>query len=125
MRRRIFAGLPGGAGRRIAATRGWQFFRAISLELEFSLSFNLFAGDIMLALDKAREVIRTDPASEAARILQSLMQALEANAAFHLGKLYEADLDTFHLCLEIIKGWRLHRYSGLARSCKAEALQKA
>lgn len=78
----------------------------------------------MLALDKAREVIRKDSSSEAAHVLQSLIQALEANAAFHLGKLYEADLDTFHLCMEIIKGWRLHRYSGLARSGKAGGLQK-
>lgn len=75
----------------------------------------------MLALDKAREAIRKDPASETARVLQSLIQALEADAPFTLGRLYSADFATFELSIEIIKGWRLHRYSGLARSSKAEA----
>jgi anion-transporting ArsA/GET3 family ATPase len=64
----------------------------------------------MRALKKARRIIETDPTSSIAQHLASLVLALEAEGAFELANLYQVDMDTFELMLEMLKEWRLDRY---------------
>ena len=70
----------------------------------------------MKAIKVVRKFIEAEPEHEAARTLASLVLALESEASFDLSSLYRLDMKHFELALEILKDWRLDRYSeGKAR----------
>lgn len=69
----------------------------------------------MLALEKARKLIRAAPTSPGTQVVQQLLQSLETGSPFALTKLYEIEYAEFDLCLEIIEGWRLHRHGSSFR----------
>jgi hypothetical protein len=64
----------------------------------------------MRAIKKARKIIETDPSSDAAKALTSLILALETDADFSFKKLYELQMKDFDLMIEVMKDWRLDRY---------------
>ena len=64
----------------------------------------------MRAIKKARKIIETDPSSDAAKALTSLIFALETDADFSFKKLYELQIKDFDLMIEVMKDWRLDRY---------------
>lgn len=64
----------------------------------------------MRAIKKARKIIETEPASDAAKALTSLILALETDANFSFKPLYELHMKDFDLMIEVMKDWRLDRY---------------
>lgn len=70
----------------------------------------------MKAIKVVRKFIEAQPDHEAARVLASLVLALESEGSFELSSLYTLDMKHFELALEILKDWRLDRYyEGKAR----------
>jgi hypothetical protein len=64
----------------------------------------------MNAIKKARKLIENKPGSDAAKTLASLVRALESDEKFDLGQMYKLDYDSFEICIEVLKDWRLERY---------------
>lgn len=64
----------------------------------------------MNAIKTARKLISRDPESTAAKTLASLVLTLESREPLRLEQLYELELETFDLALEILREWRLDRY---------------
>lgn len=78
----------------------------------------------MLAIKKARKLIEDKPQDDAARILAELVQALENEQPFVLGRLYDLDYKRFELALEIMAEWRLDRhFSSKAKARLVQASQ--
>ncbi|VWX61346.1 conserved hypothetical protein [Burkholderiales bacterium 8X] len=64
----------------------------------------------MNAIKAARKLIAADPTHESARILASLVLALESERSFELSTLYQLDYKSFQIAIEILKDWRLDQY---------------
>lgn len=64
----------------------------------------------MRAIKKARQFIEREPDSDAAKMLASLVLALEAESAFDIACLYRIDYDHFKLAICLLEEWRLDRY---------------
>jgi hypothetical protein len=64
----------------------------------------------MNAIKEARKLIARDPFADSAKTLVDLVLSLESKVSFPLERLYELDMDTFDLAVEILKEWRLDRY---------------
>lgn len=64
----------------------------------------------MRAIKKARRIIETDPSSDAAKALSSLILALETDGHFSFKQLYELQMKDFELMIEVMNDWRLDRY---------------
>ena len=64
----------------------------------------------MNAIKKARKLIENKPGSDAAKTLASLVRALESDEKFDLSQMYKLDYDSFEICIEVLKDWRLERY---------------
>lgn len=64
----------------------------------------------MNAIKLARKTISSDPTSDAARTLAKLVLALESETSFQVATLYELDMKTFELAMEVLNDWRLDRY---------------
>ena len=64
----------------------------------------------MQALKDTRKLVERDPHSETARILSSLVIALESDAVFPLSELYTLSYDEFGLAMQLLSEWRLDRY---------------
>ena len=64
----------------------------------------------MNAIKKARKLIEAKPGSDAAKTLASLVRALESDEKFDLSQMYKLDYDSFEICIEVLKDWRLERY---------------
>lgn len=64
----------------------------------------------MNAIKQARRFIEKNPDDAGAAVLARLVLALEAERSFELSALYQLDLKTFDLAMEILKEWRLDRY---------------
>lgn len=65
---------------------------------------------------QARKFIAAEPGHPAARTLAALVLALEQETAFDLAALYRLDLEQFEMALELMRDWRLERYTaGKAR----------
>ncbi len=62
------------------------------------------------AIKQARKMIEQDPSQKSAKILAQLVLALESDAEFKLGELYDLRHDDFQLAIEVLKDWRLDRY---------------
>lgn len=70
----------------------------------------------MRALKNARRFIETQPEHPAARILADLVLALENQAEFRMGRLYQLDLEHFQWALALLEDWRIDGYyTGKAR----------
>jgi hypothetical protein len=64
----------------------------------------------MLALKKARNLIRENPTSNEAKTFSFLIVALEMEQEFLLSELYKLSYANFELALEVMKDWRMDRY---------------
>ena len=64
----------------------------------------------MSAIKKIRKLIAADPSNSSSQTLTRLVMSLESGERFALAELYELDYETFHLSLELMRDWRLHRY---------------
>ena len=64
----------------------------------------------MNAIKKARKLIEAKPGSDAAKTLAGLVRALESDEKFELSAMYKLDYDSFEICIEVLKDWRLERY---------------
>ena len=64
----------------------------------------------MNAIKAARKLITANPDSDSARVLSSLVLALESEAAFDINGIYGLEHDAFELAIAILKEWRLARY---------------
>ena len=64
----------------------------------------------MRAIKKARKIIEADPNSDVAKLLTSLILALETDTSFNFTKLYELQMKDFDLMIEVMNDWRLDRY---------------
>ena len=64
----------------------------------------------MLALKKARNLIRENPSSDEAKTFSNLIVALEMEREFLLSELYKLSYAHFELALEVMKDWRMDRY---------------
>lgn len=64
----------------------------------------------MNAIKQSRRFIERHPEHPSAQILARLVLALESEHSFELASLYDLDLETFDLAIDILKEWRLDRY---------------
>lgn len=64
----------------------------------------------MHSIKAARRLIETDPTSNSAKILSSWVLAVQAEESFNMARLYELDMKSFDIAIEILKEWRLDRY---------------
>ncbi|RYX92466.1 MAG: hypothetical protein EOO28_22295 [Comamonadaceae bacterium] len=64
----------------------------------------------MNAIKKARKIIQSAPDEPASGTLANLVLALETEGNFNLGQLYNTDLKTFELALDMLREWRIDRY---------------
>ncbi len=64
----------------------------------------------MHAIKQAQHRIAADPGSDQAMALADLVVALESDQSFTLDRLYQLDMPTFELAIDVIKDWRLSRY---------------
>ncbi len=64
----------------------------------------------MNAIKQARRFIEKNPDDMGAAVLANLVLALESERSFELSTLYQLDLKTFDLAMDILKEWRLDRY---------------
>ena len=62
------------------------------------------------AIKEARRFIERQPDDENARILASLVLALESDRSFELVTLYKLDYKAFDLAIDVLREWRLDRY---------------
>ncbi len=70
----------------------------------------------MRAIKEARKYIAQEPDNPSARILATLVLALESEVDFPLTEIYKLDYERFNLALHILHEWRLDRfYAGKAR----------
>ena len=64
----------------------------------------------MNAIKEIRKYLEQNPYSESSRTLARLAAALAEEGTFNLGELYQLDLQSFGLAMELLKDWRLDRY---------------
>lgn len=64
----------------------------------------------MNAIKKVRKYLQANPESEQSRCLAQLVAALAQEEAFPLKSLYQLDMETFGLAVELMRDWRLERY---------------
>jgi len=64
----------------------------------------------MRTIKKARKIIETDPSSDTAKALTSLILSLETDVDFSLKQLYSLNMDDFELMIDLMRDWRLDRY---------------
>lgn len=65
----------------------------------------------MNAIKRARRFIEQNPEEGSAAVLSRLVLALESDEhGFELSDLYELNIDSFDLAIDILKEWRLDRY---------------
>ena len=64
----------------------------------------------MNAIKLARRFLENDPGNESAKVLASLVLALESDRPFELSRLYTLDYDAFQMAMAILTEWRLDRY---------------
>jgi hypothetical protein len=60
----------------------------------------------MKAISEAVKLIQRDPLSETAKIVSSLILALESGSDFAMSALYALDIDDFQVALALIPAWR-------------------
>lgn len=64
----------------------------------------------MNAIKEARRYIERHPDNDSARVLASLVLALESDRSFELQGLYKLDYKAFDLAIDVLREWRLDRY---------------
>lgn len=78
----------------------------------------------MNATKAARRLLKAEPTSDAAKTIAGLVLALQSEAGFpfSIASIYQLDLKTFELAMELMRDWRIERY--YARKSKLYALAK-
>jgi len=64
----------------------------------------------MRTFKKVRRLIENDPLSPQARVLATLVTALESDVTFAVKDLYTLDEKHFDLAIDLLSDWRLDRY---------------
>jgi hypothetical protein len=64
----------------------------------------------MLAIQKARKIIDSNPGSQRAEVLTNLVYALQNNTPFFFGDLYDLEYKDFETGVQILEEWRMDRY---------------
>ncbi len=66
----------------------------------------------MNATKSARRLLKAEPSSEAAKTIAGLVLALQSEEgfAFPIASIYQLDLKTFELAMELMQDWRIERY---------------
>lgn len=64
----------------------------------------------MDAITTVRDFIARNPAAADAEVLDRLLQALQQGQEFDLHRLYELNLTSFDLAIDVLNAWRLQRY---------------
>lgn len=64
----------------------------------------------MDAITTVRDFIARNPAAADTEVLDRLLQALQQGQEFDLQRLYELDLNSFDLAIDVLNAWRLQRY---------------
>lgn len=65
----------------------------------------------MKSLSSMRRLINENPSSSHSQFFKELLGSLERGDPISIGKMYDLNYKEFQLALEILKDWRLHRYS--------------
>ena len=65
----------------------------------------------MNALKQLEAYLVKDPTDPASQVFERLIKALCLNERFDLTELYELNYDNFEFALNILKAWRLDRYT--------------
>lgn len=64
----------------------------------------------MDAITTVQDFIARNPAAADAEVLDRLLQALQQGQEFDLHRLYELNLTSFDLAIDVLNAWRLQRY---------------
>lgn len=64
----------------------------------------------MDAIITAEHYIASNPGATDAGVLRALLEALQDGNPFDLQRLYELNLSSFDLAVEVLNAWRLQRY---------------
>ncbi|GAC1460685.1 MAG: hypothetical protein PVSMB4_19570 [Ktedonobacterales bacterium] len=64
----------------------------------------------MNAVKAARKLVLANPESDGARALKRLVLSLEDGTSFNVAELYDLDLNTFELAIQILIEWRIDRF---------------
>ncbi|MBK6005473.1 hypothetical protein JJB11_05165 [Ramlibacter ginsenosidimutans] len=64
----------------------------------------------MDAINAAEAFIASNPTATESAVLRKLLQALQEDSAFDLHSLYELNLASFDLAIDVMNAWRLQRY---------------
>jgi hypothetical protein len=65
----------------------------------------------MKSLIHVRNLIKQGQANPDAKFFKELLSALERGEPVSISKMYDLNYREFELTLEILRDWRLHRYS--------------
>lgn len=61
------------------------------------------------AVKNIAKFIKRNPESEEATVLWELCKALESNSAFELHQLFNLDLKSFEMAMDVLDEWRIDR----------------
>lgn len=61
------------------------------------------------AVKNIAKLIKRNPESEEATVLWELCKALESNSAFELHRLFNLDLKSFEMAMDVLDEWRIDR----------------
>lgn len=64
----------------------------------------------MDAIDAAEHFIAENPSATESAVFRKLLQSLQEGSPFDLHSLYELNLSSFDLAIEVMNAWRLQRY---------------
>lgn len=65
----------------------------------------------MKSLSNMRRLIKDNPSSAHSQFFEELLGSLERGEPIAIRKMYDLNYKEFELALEILRDWRLHRYS--------------
>lgn len=68
----------------------------------------------MKSLSYMQRKIKDNPSSPHSQFFRELLASLERGNPVAIGKMYDLSYKDFELALEILRDWRLHRYSAAA-----------
>ena len=70
-------------------------------------------------LKKIEKRILKNPDEPATQVFRELVKALDLKADFNLATIYDLNYDDFQLVLDVLKDWRLDRYTKTRKRLKA------
>ena len=70
-------------------------------------------------LKKIEKRILKTPDEPASQVFRELVKALDQKESFNLVTIYDLDYDDFQMVLDVLKDWRLDRYTKTRKRLKA------